>query len=263
MNHRLTPTERAALAQEGYVLRRNAFEAREVAEIVEACEALVDRLVQHRQGDRQVFGSYVFDRDERAETTIKWEGDTDVVHGIEPLAHLSPELERWGLDARLVEPMVDFVGDEAPELFTEKLNLKRPRLGGINPLHQDYPYWERFADDAERVATAMVFLDDASLVNGTLEVVPRSHLRGKWPTRNDRDPFGNLEIDPEEERDLTAVPIEVDAGSVVFFGPFLVHKSAANRSDAERRSLLYSYQPPGLAHARECLRRERARAEAS
>ena len=34
----------------------------------------------------------------------------------------------------------------------------------------------------------------------------------------------------------------------MFFGPFLVHQSAPNRSDADRRAMLYSYQPAGLTH---------------
>ena len=139
-------------------------------------------------------------------------------------------------------------------MFTEKLNLKRPYHGGQNPLHQDYPYWERFANDATRVATAMLFLDDSNVENGTLRVVPGSHTRGKWRTRSDSDPFGNLEIDPALDDEAAAVPVEVPAGSVVYFGAFLVHKSAPNRSGKDRRALLYSYQPAGFTHARATMR---------
>jgi len=41
------------------------------------------------------------------------------------------------------------------------------------------------------------------------------------------------------------VPLEVPAGTVVYFGPLLVHQSAPNLSDSQRRALLYSYQPAG------------------
>ena len=263
MGYRLTSDERGHLGREGYVVRSTVFTERECAEITTACEELVERLVRDRTGRRQSMGSYVFDRDETNGVFIKWEGDSDVVHGIEPFAHLSPELRRWALDARFVDPMVDLVGDPAPELFTEKLNLKRPHHGGVNPLHQDYPYWERIADDPARVATAMLFLDDASLANGTRQVLPGSHTGGKWATRNDRDAFGNLEIDPAEETGHTAVPVEVDAGSVVFFGSLLVHKSAPNDSDRERRTLLFSYQPAGHTHLRDAVRRRAGTAESA
>jgi phytanoyl-CoA hydroxylase len=126
--------------------------------------------------------------------------------------------------------------------------LKRPHPGGENPAHPDYPYWVEVADDATRVATAMLFLDDATVENGCLEVVPGSHRAGVWATRTDGDLFAHNEIDRGLGLSQSMVPLEVPAGSVVFFGPYLVHQSAPNRSAAERRSLLYSYQPAGAVH---------------
>jgi ectoine hydroxylase-related dioxygenase (phytanoyl-CoA dioxygenase family) len=41
------------------------------------------------------------------------------------------------------------------------------------------------------------------------------------------------------------IPVEAKAGTVVYFGAFLVHRSLPNRSAADRRALLYSYQPGG------------------
>jgi hypothetical protein len=260
--HHLTAHEQERLEHDGYVVREDAFTLDEVAEITGHCEALVERVVANRQGHRITVGSYVFDPDMLTGVTIKWEGDSDVVHGLEPFAHMAPELETWGYDPRFVDPMVAFVGDDNPILFTEKLNLKRPYKGGPNPLHQDFPYWQ-FAIDPHRIATAMIFLDDASVENGTLWVVPGSHTQGQWRNRTDSDPFGNLEIDPELDVAGKAVPLEVAAGSVVFFGAFLVHKSQPNTSGKDRRALLYSYQPAGQPHAREQMRAPRRKAAAS
>lgn len=267
-SHRLSETELKAMSDDGYVLRERVFDADECGEITAQCEALTERLASDRQARRYHVGSYTFDPDQLTGCTIKWEGDSDVVHGLEPFAHLSPELERWAYDARFIEPSIPFVGDEEPVLFTEKLNLKRPFHGGPNPWHQDWPYWQ-FADDPTRTVTAMVFLDDATLENGTLEVLPGSHKKGPWPTRTDLDDFGNLEMDPKSVEGLTPVALEVPAGSVVWFGPLLVHKSEPNRSAKERRTLLYSYQPHGFTHSRDIDLREaeerikRRRAEAS
>ena len=251
---RLTSDEREALERDGYVLRESVFSASETAEITEACERLLAELTADRQGRRYHVGSYTFEPDMLTGCTVKWEGDTDVVHGIEPFAHLSPELEKWAYDPRFIGPSIDFVGDDDPVLFTEKLNLKRPQVGGRNPWHQDWPYWQ-FADDRSRVVTAMLFLDDATLENGTLQLIPGSQRRGPWPTRTDSDAFGNLEMDPAEVEGHDTVALEVPAGTVVWFGPLLVHKSEPNRSDKERRALLYSYQPFGSTHALELIRR--------
>jgi ectoine hydroxylase len=256
---RLTPEELAQRERDGYVLRERVFTRDELAEIIESCEQLVADLVKDRNGRRYKVGSYVFEPDALTDVTIKWEGDSDAVHGIEPFAHLSPDLTKWAYDPRFIEPSVDFVGDDSPVLFTEKLNLKRPNVGGPNPWHQDFPYWAD-ADDRTRVVTALLFLDDATLENGTLQVIPGSHTQGQWPLRTDADAFGNLEMDPAAAEGHDVRALEVPAGSVVFFGPFLVHKSEPNRSDKDRRALLFSYQPSGMRHALDIWAAQRANA---
>ena len=97
-------------------------------------------------------------------------------------------------------------------LFTEKLNVKRARHGGPIVLHQDFPYWEPLTPVASRIATAMVFLDDATIDNGCLEVAPGTHKVGKWPQRTDADGFGSLEMDPAAFDLGRLQPLEVPAG---------------------------------------------------
>jgi ectoine hydroxylase len=252
--HGLTADERARYERDGYLIRRDVFDADEVAAMVQASEALVDELVRDRVGNRLTVGSYVFDPDLLRGVMIKWEGDSDVVHGIEPFAHLSPELDRWAHDERLVHPMRAMVDDPDPMLFTEKLNLKRPRHGGPNPLHQDFPYWDD-TDDPYRIATTIVYLDDSTVENGCTWVVPGSHRDGMWRTRTDTDEFGRNEIDQSAYPDVEPVPVELPAGSTVSFGSLLVHQSTPNTSDLDRRALLFSYQPAGGTTMLESLRR--------
>jgi len=243
--HDLSDDERARYERDGYVVRTGVFGADEVAAMIEASEALVADLVRDRVGRRLRAGSYVFEPDLLQGVIVKWEGDSDVVHGIEPVAHLSPELDRWAHDDRLVGPMRAMVVVPEQTPSTEKLNLKRPRHGGPNPLHQDYPYWRDVTDDPSRVATTIVYLDDSSVENGCTWVVPGSHRSGMWRTRTDLDVFGGNEVDSSAYPDIDPVPVELEAGSTVSFGSLLVHQSTANTSDRDRRALLFSYQPAG------------------
>lgn len=241
----MTPSERDGFERDGYLIRRDVFRPGEIDEIAAACEALVDEIVSDREQQRQTFGSYVFDADLERAVIVKWEGDSDVVHGLEPFAHLSPPLESWGYDERLLTPMRGILGYDDIELYTEKLNLKRPQLGGANPLHQDYPYWVGGAQDATEIATTIIFLDDATIENGCLWVVPGSHRDGEWQKRTDGDAFAANEIDAARYADAEQVPVELPAGSTVSFGSLLAHRSPPNTSDKGRRALLYSYQPAG------------------
>jgi len=250
--HEMTADERARLDADGYVVRERVFTPAECAAIARDCEQLVADLEAARRHTKHRVGSYMFEIAREAETVVKWEPFApEVVQGVEPFAHLSPALKGWGLDARLTGPARAVVGQDDIELFTEKLNVKRARVGGSIILHQDFPYWEPMTRVAPRIATAMIFLDDATTLNGCLEVAAGTHRQGKWPQRTVADGFGSLEMDPAAFDETRLKPLEVPAGTVAWFGAFLVHRSLPNRSDGDRRALLYSYQPAGEPHALE------------
>jgi hypothetical protein len=248
---RMNAAERAALARDGFVLREDVFDASECAAIAGDCEALMTKLAGLSRGKKHALGSYMFEAEREAGTIIKWEPDApDVIQGVEPFGHISQPLNDRGLDPRFVHPAEAVVGESDLILFTEKLNVKRARDGGHIILHQDFPYWEPTTPVAHRIATAMLFVDDATVENGCLEVAPASHTSGKYEQRA-ADAFGSLEMDPDAFDHSRLAPLEVKAGAVVWFGAFLVHRSLPNRSDRDRRALLYSYQPAGYPHVRE------------
>ena len=88
-----------------------------------------------------------------------------------------------------------------------------------------------------------------------------SHTVGKQRQRK-IEGFGAMEMDTEIFDLGRLQPLEVPAGTVVFFGAFLVHRSMPNRSNGDRRALLYSYQPKGHPHAIELHRMFRKKAAA-
>jgi ectoine hydroxylase len=260
---KLDEPERAALARDGFVLREGVFSPAECRKIAQDGEDLVDMLEAARRDEKIKLGSYMFERLAEQGTTLKWEPNApDVVMGVEPFAHISEPLRNWGLDRRLVDPCKAIVGQDDIVLFTEKLNVKRAHVGGDIILHQDFPYWENQTPIAHRVATAMIFIDDADRENGCLEVAPGTHTSGKFKQKTESG-FGSLEMDMDAFDIGRLQPLETKAGSVVFFGAFLVHRSLPNRSDRDRRALLYSYQPAGEPHAVELHKLLRQRAAAA
>jgi hypothetical protein len=250
----MTAPERAQLAANGYVVRESVFSRSECAGIAEDCERLMAELIAQPRGDIIKTGSFIFEQRPQIETTVKWESQAeDLIRGLEPFAHLSAALNDWGLDPRLTAPCRTICDADEVVLFTEKLNLKRAHRGGEIQLHQDVPYWE-FSPVSARIATAMIFLDDANLQNGCLEVAPGSHkARVKYPGRSDVEGFDTLRMDEKKFDTSGMIALEVPAGSVAFFGAWLVHRSGPNKTDGDRRALLYSYQPAGNPHAREQL----------
>ncbi|MGW0201952.1 phytanoyl-CoA dioxygenase family protein [Nonomuraea sp. NPDC003201] len=108
--------------------------------------------------------------------------------------------------------------------------------------HQD----ELFIPTRDRsLAAAWIALDDATVENGCLWVLPGSHRRGVlYPNREHDDPRYDCTVEsygfPFDDSD--AVPVEVAAGTVVVFNGYLLHKSLPNsRRRGYRRALVNHY----------------------
>ena len=106
--------------------------------------------------------------------------------------------------------------------------------------HQD----ESYIPSRDRSLTAAnIAIDDATIENGCLWVVPGSHKSGyMYPVA----PHGQMdEYDFNDESydfdDSEKIAVEMKAGSVVFFNGYLLHKSFKNRSNVYRRSLVTHY----------------------
>jgi hypothetical protein len=254
VSQRLTTEERTSWEQRGYVVRDAVLTAAEIEELRNACEELCVRLAAASTDAHKVDVSayYVFETDESLNVMIKWEpGTRDVIQGVEPLIHLHPVLERYAWHEALTAPSQELLDVDEVGLFTEKLNLKRAGAGGAYALHRDLPYWLGDADDVERMVTVLLTLDDASAENGALEVLPGSHLMDDVPYKESELEFERNELDPARLDTTQMVPVEVPAGSAIFFGPRLIHRSGANQSDQHRRALLYTYQRTGLRDQRD------------
>ncbi len=108
--------------------------------------------------------------------------------------------------------------------------------------HQD----EDFIPTRDRsLAGAWIALDDATVENGCLWIIPGSHKPGVlWELKHQDDPaFDCSDVStgfPYTNED--AIAVEVKAGTVVFFNGYTLHQSLPNVAKAGyRRALVYHY----------------------
>lgn len=108
--------------------------------------------------------------------------------------------------------------------------------------HQD----EDFIPTRDRtLAGAWIAMDRATTENGCLWVIPGSHKAGiLWEMDNTYD--ARFDCTKESKgfpyRDEDAVPVEVEAGAIVFFNGYLLHRSLPNNAETGyRRSLVNHY----------------------
>ena len=108
--------------------------------------------------------------------------------------------------------------------------------------HQD----EAFIPTRDRSLTgAWISLDDATVENGCLWIIPGSHRRGViWPAKEHDDERFDCVVEAFDfpYTDDNAVPVEVSAGSIVFFNGYTLHRSLPNRAAGGfRRALVNHY----------------------
>jgi ectoine hydroxylase-related dioxygenase (phytanoyl-CoA dioxygenase family) len=123
-------------------------------------------------------------------------------------------------------------------LYGGKLNMKSAGYGSPVEWHQDWAFYPHTNDD---VLATGIYLDDCDMDNGPLLVVPGSHRGPTWDHHADGRFCGamtpaNCDIDLGK-----AVPLMGPAGSMTIHHARLVHGSALNKSNRQRRLLLHEY----------------------
>lgn len=124
----------------------------------------------------------------------------------------------------------------------------KPAGDGLEtPWHQDGHYWP-----IRPLATCTVWvaLDDSTVENGCLRVVPGSHRDKKVLPHlvEDRsDLVLNLRTQADAFRPEDAVDIELEAGQMSMHDVCMIHGAAVNRSNRRRTGVALRYMP-GTSH---------------
>jgi ectoine hydroxylase len=254
----ITNTEQRQYAEDGFFVRENVFGSRDLERFRLAAERVVETATQASlEGARSQLSSeehgnsdsdYRIDGNRYVETgdaTVQFEHGvgSDTIRVIEPFHHLDPVFDELIQDPRIVTPICGLLGFDRVALWTDKINLKRPREGSGFRWHQDSPYWSHVCGHCDQLPNVMVTFDDADRENGCFRLVPGSHREGFLPGLNDGTRLGPLFTDPASFDGDAQWLAEVPAGSIVVFDSHTVHGSEPNLSDRSRRAVVLTYQP--------------------
>lgn len=171
------------------------------------------------------------------------ESDADVLRRYLCIHHphkLSDVVMRALAHPRLTDVLTRVIGPNVKSVQSMLFVKAEGRPG--QPWHQD----EFFIPTRDRSLTAVwIALDDATIENGCLWVLPGSHRRGVlYPDREQDDPRFDCSIEAYDfpYDDADAVPVEVPAGSAVIFNGYLLHRSLPNSGrHGYRRALANHY----------------------
>ena len=147
-----------------------------------------------------------------------------------------PMFQKVVAHPRIMAVVESLVGSGAL-LFQDMAMIKPRRIGSEKPWHQDDAYFSYAPLD--QIVGVWIALDDTTVANGCMHVLPGDHLRGGLKHYNSAV---DCEIVPDRLEKDRAVPIELAAGGVLFFSGLLPHQTPPNTSDRRRRALQFHYR---------------------
>lgn len=219
--------EKSKYFSEGYLLVKNVFTSNEMNIIknkILSIDQINDRLniVKNKQNKNE---HPSFD------TIFVW-NDTN---GNDIFAKL-------GKSNKILDRM-SYIYDDDVYCYHNKITVKYPGIVGFNP-HQDYYYWNNFGVQYPEAHAAFIAIDECTLDNGCLKIIPKSHLLGTLPHdnwgRGDTD-FGIKKNEYKKLIDIGGydpIPMIMQPGDVVFFHGNTIHLSDDNNSNNSRLAML-------------------------
>ena len=104
------------------------------------------------------------------------------------------------------------------------------------PWHQDIRPTPAFRDQVNNYVQTIIVVDEATIANGCLNIIPESHKLGNLKVK--RYEKGRIEDHVDVS---TAVPLEASPGDVVMFTSYTVHGSTPNSTGDPRRSYINGF----------------------
>jgi len=147
-------------------------------------------------------------------------------------------------NSRLVDAIEGLLGPDLVLLYSHIMS-KKP--GGLRVAwHQDGPYWHRV--EPKIAVTAWVALDDATIENGCMRVIPGTHrghrdLGQRLTDTPDLIQDRPYELPPDVVDPSNAVDLVMKRGDLSLHDSYLVHGSEPNRTNSRRAALTIRYIP--------------------
>jgi ectoine hydroxylase-related dioxygenase (phytanoyl-CoA dioxygenase family) len=142
----------------------------------------------------------------------------------------------------LSELAVALMGPEV-RLYWNQAVIKAPREGAAFAWHQDTGY---VPIEPQEYLTIWLAVDEATVENGCIWVIPGSHHWGLQPHKRDEtlgDMVGYSGPDP-------GIPVPLKRGQAAVFSSLMLHSSGPNTSPGPRRAYVVQYAPTHAVNPR-------------
>ena len=225
---------RERFARDGYLVRRGLLPPDRVASLVGVIDASLDPALAPVEYEADVHYP-------GAPASVNAEGGRTPRRLLNAFGR-DAAFREVGADPEVVATLGALMGTGEVLLSQNHHNCvmtKHPGFSSVTSWHQDIRYW-RF--DRRELVSVWAALGPETVENGCLLVIPGSHRLEFEPGQFDASLFLREDHAPNAELLAAAVPVELDAGDVLFFHSRTLHAAGRNRTDAVKRSLVFTYR---------------------
>ena len=242
----LTDEQVALYELEGYLVLPNLLDSQDMAPAQEAMQQKVDQIANELFADGLINNRFTAEPfATRLARLFENLTDKEFLKYGRSWRDRYPGYFKLMSNPRILDVVESLIGSE---IFASPVYNVRPKVpkvaAGIVPWHQDRSYWPDTI--ASPVMTVWIPLVDATLENGCLHVIPRTHHRKLLSHHNETyTGTGYTELDDEHVRSHRAevVALPLAAGGAILFNDKFIHSSTANNSNHVRWSVDLRYQP--------------------
>jgi len=250
----LNQTEQQHFQDQGYLVKENVYSQAHLQPLKDALTAVIDQECATLQ-EEGLLGEDAF-AGEPFETRLGTLFNANAEAG----ERLTGAIMGKGGGGFKGQAMLDFLRHPplvscieslvGPQIVGSSVYRVRPKAPGYTrgavPWHQDSGYFLSHCDKS-LIVTCWIPLVDATIDNGCMYVLPKSHHSGVVRHYTGGQ-GGYLEIAQEDLPARTPVAVEMGAGSVLFMTNLTPHASFENKTDIVRWSVDLRYQDPEVPH---------------
>ena len=175
--------------------------------------------------------------------TLSAEQRQDVVRKLWHFVDFDARLKAISHHPQMLAAITALMGGRAPFMFQDMALIKPPRLGREKPWHQDKAYFDYPLDTP--IVGVWIALDEATIENGCMQLLPGRHKEGPIVHFNRRD----WQICDNQIEGTASVAAPLAPGGLLFFDGLLPHGTPHNSSPRRRRALQYHYAPADVEKA--------------
>lgn len=210
--------------EDGFIAIDDAFTSEQVRSWADALVGLI-------MGENPEFNFIQFEaKSQERLDTLNSEERQDAVRKLYQFSDYHPALKELSVDPRIIAIATRIIG-EPVKMIQDMALIKPPRVGSEKPWHQDKAFFDYPLEFG--VVGFWIALDESTIENGCMHLLPGLHKKGPIPHFRRRD----WQICDTVTMGNPCVATPLRPGGVLVFDGMIPHGTPANHSPLRRKAI--------------------------